>query len=129
MAATLTSRTLWGELWRYGVSGLANTALGCGLIFTCVYLLGFTIVWANVIGYGAGLCLSYVLNSRWTFRYGGRAVFAFVVLVAVAFGANLAFTLGLMDAGFAYPLSQTLGAVLYSGVMFVGLKWMVFTDD
>lgn len=129
MAATLTTRTLWGELWRYGVTGLANTALGCGLIFTCVYLLGFSVVWANVVGYGAGLCLSYILNRRWTFQYDGRAVFAFIILVAVAFGANLTMTLGLTEAGTAYPVAQMLGAVLYSGLMFIGLKWMVFSHD
>ncbi|MEM1374269.1 MAG: GtrA family protein [Pseudomonadota bacterium] len=129
MAATLTPRTLWGELWRYGVTGLANTALGCALIFTCVYLLGFSVVWANVVGYSAGLCLSYVLNSRWTFRYDGRAVFAFAIVVAVAFGANLSVTLGLTEAGLAYPPAQLLGAAAYSGLMFAGLKWMVFTHD
>ncbi len=124
-----TTHTLFGQLWRYGATGLLNTALGYGLIITSVYVLGTSVILANVIGYGAGWCLSYTLNKRWTFQNtagSARSVIAFALLVAAAFGANLCVTLGLSGAGAAYPIAQAFGAVTYSAAVFVGLKWMVF---
>ncbi|MEM9852880.1 MAG: GtrA family protein [Pseudomonadota bacterium] len=123
-------RHLLGELWRYGATGLANTALGYGLIMACVYGLGFSVIAANCVGYAAGWCLSYTLNKRWTFRHQGalgRSASAFLALVAAAFAANLALTLVLTDAGLAYPIAQIIGAVAYSCAVFAGMKWMVFT--
>jgi len=123
-------RTLYGQLWRYGVTGLFNTALGYGLIMVCVYGLGASVIVANCVGYGAGWCLSFALNKRWTFQHRGkmgRSAATFVLLVAVSFAGNLAVTLGLTEAGLAYPLAQICGAFVYSLAVFVGLKWMVFS--
>ncbi|MEM8591329.1 MAG: GtrA family protein [Pseudomonadota bacterium] len=131
-AALEHRRSLWGELWRYGATGLANMALGYSLIMGCFYLLGSTVLVANLVGYGAGWCLSFILNKRWTFRHDGslgRTVFGFVSLVVLAFCLNLAVTLGLSQAGLAYPIAQFLGAATYSVVTFAGLKWIVFTHD
>ncbi|MEO1797982.1 MAG: GtrA family protein [Pseudomonadota bacterium] len=129
-AIDATERNLMGQLWRYGVTGVLNTALGYGLILACVYGLGASILVANLVGYGAGWCLSYTLNKRWTFGHSGalgRTALAFVVLVALAFAANLALTLVLTGAGLAYPIAQILGAATYSVAVFAGMKWMVFS--
>ncbi|MEM9349487.1 MAG: GtrA family protein [Pseudomonadota bacterium] len=127
-----TERDLFGQLWRYGVTGLANTALGYGLIMVSFYALGTSIIVANCIGYGAGWCLSYTINKRWTFRHSGglgRSATLFVVLVALAFIANLAVTIALTSAGLAYPIAQIIGTGTYSIAVFAGMKWMVFTHD
>ncbi|MCH2077641.1 MAG: GtrA family protein [Rhodobacteraceae bacterium] len=129
MADTFASRSFWGELWRYGATGLLNTALGYGLIVTCVYVLGFSVVLANLVGYGAGWTLSYILNKKWTFQAQSGDVGRYVGLVAFAFAGNLAITLGLMSADISYPSSQFAGAVIYSVTVFAGLKWMVFSND
>lgn len=124
-------RDLIGQLWRYGVTGLANTALGYGLILLCVYAFGASILVANIIGYGAGWCLSYTLNKRWTFRHEGggtRAAIGFVLLAGSAFVANVAITIALTEAGMAYAIAQIVGAVTYSVSVFIGLKWMVFRN-
>ncbi|MEM9435909.1 MAG: GtrA family protein [Pseudomonadota bacterium] len=126
-----TERDLFGQLWRYGVTGLSNTALGYGLIMVSVYALGASILIANCIGYGAGWCLSYMLNRRWTFQHSGaigRSAVLFLILVACAFAANLAMTIGLTSAGLAYPIAQIIGTATYSVAVFAGMKWMVFTD-
>ena len=133
MAAVMKqNRTLMGQLWRYGATGLANTALGYGLIMVCVYALGSSIIVANLVGYGAGWCLSYALNKRWTFQHAGsvgRSALGFLVLVALAFVGNLAVTIALTRAGLPYPAAQILGTACYSVAVFAGLKWMVFADD
>lgn len=126
---TSADRSLWGQLWRYGVTGVVNTGLGYGLILLCVYGFGFGVILANCVGYGAGWAVSFALNRRWTFRHEGgaaQAALGFIGLVAFAFLANLALTLGLTEAGLAYPVAQAIGAVTYSVTLFVGMKWMVF---
>ncbi|WP_186826983.1 GtrA family protein [Shimia ponticola] len=127
---TYPDRSLWGQLWRYGVTGVVNTGLGYGLILICVYGLDASIVLANCVGYGIGWAVSFALNKRWTFRHQGavrRAALGFVCLVALAFLANLAVAVGGAQFGLAYPVAQAIGAVTYSAMLFVGMKWMVFT--
>ena len=122
-------RSLWGQLWRYGATGVLNTALGYGLILSCVYGLETGVIIANVVGYGAGWILSYSMNKRWTFGHRGqtaRTAAVFCALVAGAFVANLTVTLALSQIGIAYPVAQIIGAVVYSATVFVGMKWMVF---
>lgn len=97
----------------------------------CVYGLGASVILANCVGYGAGWCLSYALNKRWTFRHRGdvgRSAVGFVALAGGAFVANLAVTLGLSEAGMSYPIAQIFGAATYSVALFAGLKWMMFKD-
>ncbi|MEL6915065.1 MAG: GtrA family protein [Pseudomonadota bacterium] len=125
------ARSSFGQLWRYGVTGIANTALGYGLTLACVYGLDASILAANIVGYGAGWCLSFALNKRWTFRHRGavgRAALAFIALVAAAFAANVALTYALTGAGLAYPVAQIIGAAAYSLAVFAGMKWMVFAS-
>ncbi|MEM1235441.1 MAG: GtrA family protein [Pseudomonadota bacterium] len=130
---TMTGRRgLLGQLWRYGATGLANTALGYGLIMVCVYGLGASIIVANCVGYGAGWCLSYALNKRWTFRHQGavaRSALGFAALAAGCFVANLAVTLSLSELGLSFPIAQIIGTATYSIAFFAGLKWMVFKHD
>ena len=129
MAAILASRTLWGELWRYGATGLLNTAIGYGLIVACVYMFGLSVILANLVGYGVGWTLSYILNKKWTFQAQNGALGRYIMLIALAFAGNLAVTLGLMNLGASYPIAQFLGAVTYSVSAFAGLKWLVFSND
>ncbi|MEM1101382.1 MAG: GtrA family protein [Pseudomonadota bacterium] len=128
---TKAARSGFGQIWRYGVTGIANTALGYGLTLACVYALGASILVANIVGYSAGWCLSYALNKRWTFAHRGalgRTALLFAGLVALAFTGNVLLTYALVGAGLAYPVAQILGAASYSIAVFAGLKWMVFAS-
>lgn len=118
------------QISRYAVVGLANTFVGLSIIFVLHLGLGVSVIWANVFGYLAGFALGYVWNRRWTFGYTGdvrRSAFRYACLVVFAFGINLGLVLLLSrHMGVSYPIAQTLGVGTYSGVLFLGSRYIVF---
>lgn len=75
----------------FSLIGVVNGAVGVAVILLA-QLLGAGPILANVLGYGAGLVVSFTLNQRITF--GSRAsdrltVLRFLAAFAVAFAANL----------------------------------------
>src|SRR5690606_26011676 len=52
---------------RFVLVGAANTLTGLLAIYAMKFVLGFHDVLANLLGYAAGMSLSYWLNARWTF--------------------------------------------------------------
>lgn len=76
----------------FSLVGVANGIVGIAVI-VIAGLLGADPLLANVLGYGAGLLVSFTLNSRVTFH--GRAVdritvARFLAAFAFAFAINLA---------------------------------------
>jgi putative flippase GtrA len=118
------------QLLRFLVVGVLNTAVGLGTIYLLKWAGGVGDVPANACGYAVGLCVSFVLNRRWTFSDRGRrlpAVLRFLFVFAVAYGCNLAMLLQLRDAWQvdAY-LAHALATVPYTLVFFLGSKFFVF---
>lgn len=131
MAGQAARRPLAGQVWRYGATGVANTLLGLILIVGLHRGAGVGLVTANAVGYGAGLCLSFWLNKRWTFGHSGRlgpTALRFAAVLAVAFSLNLLVILGFQRAGFSYLIAQCAGVVVYSLIGFVGFRHVVFTE-
>ncbi|MBK5947534.1 hypothetical protein CCR83_14030 [Rhodobacter veldkampii DSM 11550] len=131
MALQTTRRPLAGQVWRYAATGVANTLLGLIVIVGLHRGAGVGLVAANAVGYGAGLCLSFWLNSNWTFGHSGRlgpAVIRFAAVLAVAFAVNLLVIVGLQRAGLPYLIAQCSGALVYSLIGFVGSRHVVFTE-
>ena len=96
-AGTLTSwrpsAELIGLLSRFGLVGLANTALGFGVIAALDIGLGVNRQVANALGYGAGMVLSFVLNRTFVFRSRDRSratAPTFVASLLIAFCLNQA---------------------------------------
>ena len=119
------------QLWRYGLVGLLCTALGLAVILICHEWLGLGIVLSNVVGYSVGLVISFLLNGRWTFQYRGemgQRVLGFVVVVAIAFAANISVVFLAMGAGFAFFWAQLCGVTTYSGIVFMGGR-LVFDNE
>ena len=115
---------------RYAVVGVCNTVLGLGLILLAHNLLGLGITLSNVIGYGAGLCISFLLNRAWTFQGTRRRTLAsatgFALVTAFAFGVNLALVHGLTGAGLSLEPAQAIAMIAYSTTCFLGLRYAVF---
>ena len=82
--------TIGGQALRYGVVGLLNTVIGLSVIWGLMRA-GLAPVPANMLGYAAGLTISFFLNRTWTFRAPiapgqiGRYLVAFVL----SYGLNL----------------------------------------
>ncbi len=81
------------RLFRFGLAGLANSAVGWAVIFGGLWA-GMSGLAANAAGFGVGLMLSFTLNRRFVFgvtgAVRGREVAKFLAAFAVAYGVNVA---------------------------------------
>ncbi|AWC21347.1 GtrA-like protein [Aminobacter sp. MSH1] len=115
---------------RYGAVGLLNTALGFGIILALLKL-GFGDFMANVTGFAAGLLLSFVLNSLWTFDrtagYQPGVVWRYAISFAIAYAANLAVVMAARAGGIVdNPLTHLAGIGVYSITFYLGSAHFVF---
>ncbi len=113
------------QMLTYAVVGVINTLVGGGTTFATIPLLGA--YWANVCGYAIGLCVSYLLNSRFTFT-GHRAPGAlprFWLGFALAYGLNLA-VLRLLEPSHGAYWANAGGIVTYTVAFFLIQKFYVF---
>lgn len=61
-------RALFWQIFRYGVTGLFVTACQAAIYWTLAAVVGLHVQVANLIGYGAAVCIGYVSHSLFTFR-------------------------------------------------------------
>jgi putative flippase GtrA len=114
---------------RFILVGGINTLFGLIVIFTCKWTFGLHDVLSNLMGYSAGITLSFVLNKQWTFRYNGilfTALMRFVFVLLVAYLVNLATVLVLIKIGVDSYLAQLMGVVPYTIFGFLGSRFFVF---
>ena len=102
---------------RFLIVGVANTIVGLLTIYAAKWLFAFDDVVANIIGYGTGLTVSFLLNKAWTFRHKGeilKSALRFLASFAVAYPINLGAVLFLGE----HPNMRTLmgGILIISGV-------------
>lgn len=113
----------------YSVAGVANAVVGVSAILVAG-ALGANAIFANVIGYGLGLIVSFTLNSRITFR--GRKVDSGTVLrFLIAFGIAFAINIGLVAAAGALtqlpkPIVSLAGTPVYVVLFFLSCEHWVF---
>jgi putative flippase GtrA len=125
------------QAFKFGVVGLANTLVGLGTIYACLFFLGWSDPVANIAGYTLGLIQSFALNRAWTFRSRVRilpGLLRFLAVFAVAYGINLALVLSLRRMGVGPALAHASGMPVYTLVFFLLSRWLVFataprTDD
>ncbi len=113
---------------RYGLVGVGNTVVGYALILA-LHAAGFSVLVANLVGFGTGLVLSYLVNRAWTFGQSGlgaRDVPAYAAVVGAAFLLNYLTLVALLHLGLPFPAAQAAGIALYSITMFLGLRHVVF---
>lgn len=119
-----------GQAVRFAAVGGLNTLVGFGTILFGMEVLSLSPVVANLLGYGVGIVLSFVLHRRVTFRHRGAvlpALARFALCIAVAYGCNLATLLFLIN-DFAIPpvQAQFAAVVVYTGVSFILSRTFVF---
>lgn len=118
------------EQVRFLLAGAVNTLIGLLSIYWAKWALGLGDVAANVFGYAIGLTVSFVLNKELTFRYRGAllpAAVRFVLIVALAYAANLAVVLAaihVLDTG-SY-VAHAIGVVPYTVLCYLGAKHVAF---
>jgi putative flippase GtrA len=113
----------------FSLVGVANGVVGIAVIVVS-NLLGAGPVLANVLGYGAGLLVSFTLNSRVTFH--ARAVdrytvARFLLAFGVAFAINLLVVKSVADLFAAHKLLTSLsGTPLYVVTFYLLCEYWVF---
>lgn len=87
---------------RFGVVGIANTAVDYVVFNVLAFVLGTPVALANVISYSAGIANSWYWNRRWTFRdrpagAARIAVPAFIAINLVGLALNTSIVLGVLS--------------------------------
>ena len=116
---------------RFGLTGVANTFVGLGVIYLAKFALMMEDVPANMLGYAVGLGLSFGLNKNWTFRHQGPlrpALGRFLVVQVVAYCLNLATVLAFLSFGINGYVSQITGIPVYMVVGYLGCRYWAFRD-
>ena len=118
------------RLLRFGLTGLANSAVGWAVIFGGLWA-GLSGLVANAAGYAVGLVLSFTLNRRFVFGVTGavsaREVAKFLAAFAVAYGVNVAVLLAAQSVlGANDPLAQLPAIGAYIVIFFLLSQFFVF---
>ena len=121
------------QFFRFLLVGVANTALGYAIIFSCMYLAGLSPELSNAAGYMIGLLVSYFLNRYFTFRSTQRrsTEFArFLLVFLSAYAANLTVLVVLVRVlGIHAGPSQIVAGVIYIGTTYLLNKHYVFQSS
>ena len=115
---------------RFGLVGLANTAIGLIAIYSAIFFFDAGPVAANAFGYALGMGVSFLLNRIWTFSDSqaiSKVLPRYLFAAALAYSSNLAMVLTLprfFNVG-RYEV-QLCGIVVYTFLMFFLCRLYVF---
>ena len=126
------------KLIRFIIVGVANTIVGTGLMFILYNLAGCSYWVSSAANYIVGSILSYVLNSKFTFKYRGdnmQSVGRFVINIAacwlIAYGVAkpaCAYALGGASVTVQENVAMAVGMVIFVGLNYLGQRLFVFAD-
>lgn len=123
-------RELSFQFAKYLLVGLLNTFVGLAFIYLGM-ALGLSDVIANAIGYLIGFCVSFVANSKWTFRQNRTtpgAFARFLLVTGVAYAGNLCVMLLARDGlHLDHRLAQLVGVPAYTMIGFIGSRLFAFS--
>jgi putative flippase GtrA len=126
------------QSWRFVLVGMVNTFVGLSAIWIAM-IAGLSPVAANALGYAMGLCVSFRLNRRWTFRSPAdlslrsedtaSKVIRFALAFLVAWTANATIVyLGERFTTLSPYLVQIVGIGVYTIIFFLLCRGFVFKE-
>ena len=117
------------EALRFAIVGLANTGATLSIIWALM-LTGAGPYFANMIGFGAGMTISFFLNRGWTFRVAKRIELKETILFAAASGiaylGNLTVLAATISLGLEVHLCQIIAMPAYTVLFYTLTKYVVF---
>lgn len=120
------------QLLRYCAVGIVNSGVGYAIFWILLRVFGLTPGISNAVTYALALCLSFALNRRFVFDFGGPgrgAAVRFVLAFAVAFGINQLTLLGLLKVGLRAEFAQIGAMAAYTIVFYFLSKFFVFRSN
>lgn len=118
-------------LWRYAVSGVANTIVGVSVIYALMWW-NVSPYLANFIGYAVGLSFAYFNSRSYVFRFSGAhrsGVLRYLAAFAVCYSLNMAvLAVGIEALRWPQWLAQGAGVVTHAVLMFLLSRHLVFVE-
>ena len=118
---------------RFSLVGVINTFSGLTVIYGAKGLFGLGDVFSNMVGYGVGLIVSFLLNKSWTFRHEGeflQSALRFFTAFAIAYPVNLGVVFFLIEqGGINSYIAQALGIPPYMIVFFLLSRYFAFRKN
>jgi putative flippase GtrA len=118
------------RLLRFGLVGIANTALGYSVILAFL-AMGYGDYLSNFTGYAAGLTLSFFLNGWWTFdnraHLDQTTLVKYFATFLLAYSVNLGIVAIARASGFVdNPLTHLTGIGVYTVIFYLGCLKFVY---
>jgi putative flippase GtrA len=126
----ILDRHIFVQGYRFIVVGLANAAIGLGVIYSSYNLFHLNYKLSNILGYGCGLVNSFIWNRKWTFRsrkHPGPQILLFFIMFGISYGLNLAVTVLCVEKlGLNPNIAQLAGIFFYTSSNFFLNKYITF---
>ncbi|CAG4885513.1 GtrA family protein [Paraburkholderia saeva] len=117
---------------KYVLVGLLNSTIGLLLIYVSM-MLGLSDILANAVGYLVGFGVSFMLNSKWTFRQAritSSTFTRFLLVTGFAYAGNLCAMLLVRDGLHVdHHLAQLFGVATYTLIGFLGARLFAFRNE
>jgi putative flippase GtrA len=121
------------SLFKFALVGVSNTLIGLGVIYFSWSVIGVNDLAANLTGYLVGFLWSFFANRHWTFfsqAKVAKSMWRYAQVCGAAYIANLGtlfFTRNLI--GHDSFLPHIAGAIVYTGLAYIGSRRFVFIDS
>ena len=117
-------------IFKYGIVGIINTCITTGIFFLLSHL-GFKYLVYTIIGYAVGICISLLLNRKYTFKKDNenttRQIILFFTISASLLALVQLMQYLLIDVFFLKEwLGVGIGMVFYTGTGFIMNRNIVF---
>ena len=126
-------------LLKFLIVGVINTIVGCGIMFAFYNLLGFSYWISSASNYIVGGIVSYFLNKFFTFKnkeYSFKQILSFIINLLICYfiayyvaKKGIYFLLSTYSETVKDNVSMLCGMVLYTGLNFLGQKFIVFKNN
>lgn len=122
-------RAEYAYLGRYLGTGAINTLAGFAVIFAMMWV-GFSPVVANLLGYGFGFVLGFLMSKKLVFRSHGAVLgegMRYVIAFVCAYLLNLgALQVSLQHLGISAIFAQIAAAAVFTSSMYVMSRFYAF---
>lgn len=113
------------KLVKFGLVGVLNTLFGY-LVYAALVLLGVLPGLALALAYVIGVAWNYMTHAKLVFKSrAGKGLFGYIGIYALIYLGNATLLQITISAGISPLLAQAGLAVLFAGVSFFAISWVL----
>lgn len=126
----LTERLFSHTFVKFCIIGVINGAVGFSIILSLMYVFNINYLISNIIGYGAGLSTSFILNKYVNFKSVGAFNIEFTVFIIsfiIAYSINILLLYTVVDILHESKLiGLIIGSSVYTALFYLSSRFLVF---